>query len=205
MLSGDDPTLSQISHEKDFAVALDSRPPSFFETHVKNLWLGTSVSDEQASRVLSICTGVRNLALLKLLLDVSHLTKLPLRSLDTRDYILHDFSKLRQILPDLTYLSVLCYLPVEERPIPDLDPEWLPALTHVQLELVGYTPMIPVNIRAALKTSSLQSILVRLHNTSPRPYSQAHMEAWAEEDPKVTIKDVPLNENKFRDWEEKCI
>lgn len=71
------------SDENHFAVAVSSRPTSFFEAHVKNLCLTGTMTDEHASRVLSVCTGVRNLALWKWPSDLSQVVKPRLRSLDT--------------------------------------------------------------------------------------------------------------------------
>lgn len=88
------------AHEKAFVVALNSRPPSFFERHVKNLCLTEKIAT--ASHVLPTCTGVLNLALWGRIIDVSPIFKLRLRSLDTHSYN----SRSREIGPHIPRADV---------------------------------------------------------------------------------------------------
>ncbi|KAF8898080.1 hypothetical protein CPB85DRAFT_1440033 [Mucidula mucida] len=40
---------------------LEDKPPTFFATHVKNLYITSFVSDQHAQRIISVCTGVSSL------------------------------------------------------------------------------------------------------------------------------------------------
>lgn len=194
-----------MAHEKDFAVALDSRSPSFFETHVRNLCLDVTMSSEYVERVLSICTGVRDLALWKRprTFDISPVVKLRLRSLDAYLAIICDLSKLHQTFPELVCLSASCQWDSEVMP----SLEWLPALTHVHLKVGRYNDLVPATIRVVLQTSrSLQSILIQIDHSEKWYYNRARAKVkhWGEEDPRIIIDDTSSDHGRWRarDWEE---
>ena len=42
---------------------IDSKPPEFYSKHVKNLWISAADDRQAFERILSICSGVENLAL----------------------------------------------------------------------------------------------------------------------------------------------
>lgn len=185
--------------EKDFAVALDIRPPSFFEQHVKNLCLTGTVSDKYTQRVLSICTGVQNLAVWNPALHPGQITTLPLRSLDTSIETIRALSELRQIFPELIYLSIICFSNDEDMP----RLEWLPALTHVRLEVGRYSDPILEYLKTILRTCEcLQSIVIQIDNSDGRYDSREQVEVWAEEDSRITITEHS-GSNYVRDWEER--
>lgn len=190
--------------EKDFAVALDSRPPAFFERHVKNLCLTGTVSKEYARRLFSVCTGVRNLAPWNPAFPLGQITTLPLRSLDISIKKLRVMlSRLHHIFPELTYLSVMCFSDDEDMP----SLEWVPALTRVRLEVGRYNDSIPDYLKTILRTSkSLQSILIQIDNSDEWYDDRDQVEAWAEEDSRITItEDFKLGSGYVHDWEERVV
>lgn len=194
-------TAPFTAHENKFAVVLASRPPAFFEKHVKNLCLMGAMSNDHALRVLSVCTGVRNLAFWGRSFHTSPLiVKLRLRSLDTTIAIVNQLSKLHHMFPDLTYLSALCR--ADKEVMSSL--EWLPALTHVRLVVGRYNYLTPAIIRVVAQTSRrLQSILIQIDNHHQWYFNRAQVEAWAGEDSRVMILEDSSNYGSVRDWEER--
>ena len=55
-------TLSDSHLCRRFLFTVDSRPPHFFEHHVKTLCIPGDIRPEHAKRILSVCQGVINLA-----------------------------------------------------------------------------------------------------------------------------------------------
>lgn len=82
--------------------------------------------------------------------------------------------------------------------------EWLPALTHVRLEVDGYNDHVPANIWVVSRTSrSLQSILIQIDELDEWCFYRAQVKEWAGVDSKVIIQAVPSDSYSIRDWEKR--
>lgn len=112
-------------------------------------------------------------------------------------------SRLHHIFPELTYLSVMCFSDDEDMP----SLEWVPALTRVRLEVGRYNDSIPDYLKTILRTSkSLQSILIQIDNSDEWYDDRDQVEAWAEEDSRITItEDFKLGSGYVHDWEERVV
>ncbi|KAK0213333.1 hypothetical protein DFS33DRAFT_116651 [Desarmillaria ectypa] len=122
-----------------FLQTVDSRPASFFASHVKNLYL-TFVSYPQAQKVLSVCTGVTNLACwaASSSLELLPLPRQPLERLSVNVATLMQLCETRK--PDFSHpaFRALTHLDITEPPTSSVDIDWsalykLPKLTHISI------------------------------------------------------------------------
>ncbi|KAF9003910.1 hypothetical protein BDQ17DRAFT_1408880 [Cyathus striatus] len=182
--------------EKKFANTLQSKSPSFFHRNVKNLHISRSLTQKFLSDVLSVCTGVHNLAIYVSVADSTtwkHISTMPLRSLECHHDILDTLLEKRHIFPKLTYLSLQSSL--DERPISSNAFKCLPALNQIAIRVENCNSAVLKNLRVALETvPRLGSIIVFLHEYYAwgNDASDETIHNWLELDKKIEIIDSPL-------------
>ncbi|SJK96926.1 uncharacterized protein ARMOST_00175 [Armillaria ostoyae] len=122
-----------------FLRTVDSRPASFFASRVKNLYL-TFVSFPQAWKVLSVCTGVTNLACWTATSsqELLPLPRQPLERLSVGIAALMQLCETHK--PDFSHpaFRALTHLDITEPPTSSVDIDWsalykLPKLTHISI------------------------------------------------------------------------
>ncbi|KAF8987967.1 hypothetical protein BDQ17DRAFT_1435295 [Cyathus striatus] len=120
--------------EDNFAVALQSKPKSFFEMNVMHLMITDSVSEPVVSHLLSLCTGVQHLAYWSNYNNASvcnDIMTMPLQSLEVYFHTLEALSRLNRAHPQVTYLDVDSFL--EDEAFSGLG--WLPALCDIEINI----------------------------------------------------------------------
>lgn len=187
------------SYEKYFAFALASRPPSFFEKRIRNLCVTGSVPNESIPHLLSICIGVRNLALWKWTSpkSIPHIANLRLRSLEASMETIYELSKSHQIFPELTHLTAIRY--TDDVTLPNL--EWLPALTHIRIEVGEHNRSVRKDVLVILQSS--RKLQYQIHHFDQWSSDAAQRESWTRADSRVVTQDEPIKYKALRVWEEK--
>jgi hypothetical protein len=126
-----------------FVANIDCKPPEFYSTHVKNLWISAPGHLDGFDRILTVCSGVENLVLFPW---GSHMTGSP-----PSIHLLENLSCLRRMTVNLDKLSVpwspglsfgyACFSNITHLHLYDDDEDWpdykgfehLYSLTHLAL------------------------------------------------------------------------
>ncbi|TFK68811.1 hypothetical protein BDN72DRAFT_897787 [Pluteus cervinus] len=155
-----------------FLRTVHSKPRQFFAAHVKRLCLSVSVSAPNAAHILTVCTGVRDLAFWVDFLGASptdvgslhsYISPLPLRRLSMElSHILDLMTRSGDLSQypwsaGLTHLDVVFWTHEETPSIPGL--ERFPALTHLALWL-QHSRVSATSLATILSACNLLRILV---------------------------------------------
>ena len=186
---------------KLFLRTMDTLPPEFFAVHVKKLCLSVSVSAKNGQRILSICTGVTDIAFWLDYLGTypRHsiaplMTSLPLRRLSIElKHFLSLFTGPESNhgwCDTLTHLDIIFWTHELSPAIPHL--EKLSSLTHLALRL-RHSQAQEASLLAILSARKSLKVLV-IFDESDNPGDTT----WPG-DPRVVY--LPYPSNVVREWE----
>ncbi|CAA7264421.1 unnamed protein product [Cyclocybe aegerita] len=185
-----------------FLRTMGSLPPEFFANTVKKLCLSVSVSGRNATRILSACTGVMDLAFWVDYIGtvpnrslVPYISPLPLRKLSV------EVSHFLALFPTggtrhpwceyLTHLDIIFWTHEMAPVIPPLDR--LPSLTHLALRL-GHNQPQEASLSSILSTCQALKVLIIFDDAE----EAAEETVWMV-DPRVVF--MPYPANVVREWE----
>jgi len=186
---------------KLFLRTMDSMPPEFFAVHVKKLCLSVSVGAKNAKRILSICTGVTDIAFWVDYLGTypRHpiaplISPLPLRRLSIE--LKHFLSLFTGPEPDhgwcdtLSHLDIIFWTHELSPAIPHL--EKLSSLTHLALWLRHSQAQETSLLAIVSARKSLKVLAIFDESDNPEDIT------WPA-DPRVVY--MPYPSNVVREWE----
>ncbi|KAJ7606677.1 hypothetical protein FB45DRAFT_949646 [Roridomyces roridus] len=160
-------SICRTGPERDSLLRMvESKQPAYLATHVHHLALSCALGSDQVSRILSICTGVRDLALWtgytypELLADLQQLKQLRRLSVNLRELCKTPMGTFAipsavelEPFAYLTHLDVFSELPESLWPIFQL----LPSLTHLSFSEDLYIQALVIMV---LETcTSLQAVI----------------------------------------------
>lgn len=211
-------TLRSPAEVTSFLQALEYKPTRFLAARVKTLCLTNSVTKEQAAQILSVCSGVVNLACwvvrkphetLNLSMFIAPLS-LKRLSIDAQTYMdLQDLSQNNTAITnttspqshnwrfDLTHLDIIDWWPtLEISNLPGLD--LFHHLTHFSLYF-GYTYNSGTPLSSILKICNYLSVLlVTVDEKDDATAAKGYLKEAGFDDPRLAVLPFP---NAITDWE----
>ncbi|KAF8998817.1 hypothetical protein BDQ17DRAFT_1428191 [Cyathus striatus] len=194
----------RLTHEDKFAVALNLKPQTFFQKHVKNLLFVRTISKGFVRRMLSTCTGIRHLSYVsdhRSRDDCKLIASLPLLSITADKMTLDALSRFKCKLPQVTHLKTApCF---EDDLTPILD--WMPALTRVTMEVYKDHEHILQSLRNIIKSvkrlEKIEVFIQHFDDWYDRGYfPEEEIDEWKEVDPRIEV--VELEVGYISIWEE---
>ncbi|THU77437.1 hypothetical protein K435DRAFT_877838 [Dendrothele bispora CBS 962.96] len=173
-----------------FKVPLESRPPSFFAKHVRNLYILGDVPDDFVQRVLRVCTGVQNFASVTpdFMTGIAkdYLREIPLQHLTTRLTEMKNLYEAGLTFPHLKYLALISDYEDRETELPPFE-EMTPSLTEIRFHLRVYgCDRALEDIRTV---SRMVKDLKKIRMAVLTADSKEFFEMWKAEDSRVVIED----------------
>ena len=186
-----------------FLRTVNSKPAAFFAKHVKTLCLTENIEKEDALRVLSVCTGIVNLAVwtdfgqcADTLSVIANLRlrrfAIPLQTLIGRTLEVVNLTAFRE----LTHLDINdfqhCWMDVT------FD---LPHLTHLALNFSLHASVAIALRNILLKIKSLQIVVLSLDTDhwEMSQYAHSHLKRHGLDDPRVVA--LSYAEFSLKEWE----